>query len=52
MTEQKGKVARTGIAQIRFMPSGLMTPILDAIVDILVCFREACGRDVLMGDFI
>jgi hypothetical protein len=46
------KLGRTGIAQIRFVTSSLMTPILDAIVDILVCFREACGRDVLVGDFV
>jgi hypothetical protein len=34
------------------MPSRLMTLVLDAIVDILVCFSEAGGGDVLVGDFV
>jgi hypothetical protein len=29
-----------------------MTLVLDAVVDVLVCFGEAGGGDVLVGDFV
>jgi hypothetical protein len=39
----------TGVAQVGLVSRSLVADIFDAVVDVLVGFRETCGGDALVG---
>jgi hypothetical protein len=51
-TSVDGWGSRTGITQIRLMPRSLMALVLNRIINVLIRFREAGGRNALVRDVV